>query len=522
MSRMFYIALAILVSAILLSLRMTVLLSVASVGIQLLFAVAAPSSNVVVNSEPLFFTLMIAPIVLIFTEHRAGLERERQAELQAANAALREAEASLEKRVTERTRDLQVAADVSRQITTILELRELLQAVVERTKVGFKLYHVSVFLYDAELQRLSLGAGAGKAGELMKAEDWRFNVSSDKGLVPQAARSRIAVLSGDVSAETHYAANPHRPLTRSELALPMVVGGKLVGVLDFQSEQVNRFSEDDVRVMTSLAEQIAIAVNNAHLYAEQVQVAERLRELDNMKSSFLASMSHELRTPLNGILNFSKFVSTGMLGPVNEKQVGALGKSIDCAKHLLNLINDVLDITKIESKMLSLFVESDVDLNEELGIVFATAETLLAGKPVTLARAIDPDLPLIIGDKRRIRQIMLNLVSNACKFTESGSITISAHVKDQNVLLSVKDTGPGITPEDQSLIFEAFRQTRVGLSQGGGTGLGLAIARRLAEAHGGRLWLESAPAKGATFHVELPIHSEMLKETIAQATVTGA
>jgi signal transduction histidine kinase len=168
------------------------------------------------------------------------------------------------------------------------------------------------------------------------------------------------------------------------------------------------------------------------------------------------------------------------------------------------------------------FVEPDVDLNEELGIVFATAETLLAGKPVTLARAIDPDLPLILGDKRRIRQIMLNLVSNACKFTESGSITISAHAKDQMVLLSVKDTGPGITPEDQGLIFESFRQTRVGLSQGGGTGLGLAIARRLAEAHGGRLWLEGASGKGATFHVELPIHSEMLRETLTQATVTGA
>jgi hypothetical protein len=159
MSRMFYIALAILVSAILLSLRTTFLLAAASVGLQLFFALTAPRSSEVVNSAPLFFTLVIAPIVLIFTEHRAGLERERQAELQAANAGLREAEASLEKRVAERTRDLQVAADVSRQITTILELRELLQAVVERTKVGFKLYHVSVFLYDAELQGLSLGAG---------------------------------------------------------------------------------------------------------------------------------------------------------------------------------------------------------------------------------------------------------------------------------------------------------------------------------------------------------------------------
>jgi signal transduction histidine kinase len=285
-------------------------------------------------------------------------------------------------------------------------------------------------------------------------------------------------------------------------------------VLDLQSEQVGRFSADDIGVMTTLAEQIAIAVNNARLYAEQVQVAERLREIDNMKSSFLASMSHELRTPLNAILNFTKFVSSGMLGPVNDKQIDALTKTVDSGRHLLSLINDMLDITKIESKMLNLFVEPDVNLREELDTVLAAAETLLVGKPVTLIRDIEPDLPTLVGDRRRIRQIMLNLVSNACKFTESGRVTVGAHVQDQMVLLYVKDTGPGIAPDDHELIFEAFRQTREGLGQGGGTGLGLAIAKRLAEAHGGRLWLESTPGQGATFYVTLPIQAESLRAMI--------
>jgi signal transduction histidine kinase len=318
----------------------------------------------------------------------------------------------------------------------------------------------------------------------------------------------------DVSPDARYQPNPHLPQTCSEVALPMIVGNQLVGVLDLQSEQVNRFSADDIRVMTTLAEQIAIAVNNARLYAEQVQVAERLREVDNMKSSFLASMSHELRTPLNAVLNFTKFVASGMLGPVNEKQVDALGKTVDSGRHLLSLINDVLDITKIESRMLNLFVETDVNLGEELDTVLAAAETLLVGKPVALIRDIQPDLPTLVGDKRRIRQIMLNLVSNACKFTESGSIIVGAHVADQMVQLYVKDTGPGIAAEDHELIFEAFRQTRTGLGQGGGTGLGLAIAKRLAEAHGGRLWLESTPGQGATFYVLLPIQSETLRAMI--------
>jgi signal transduction histidine kinase len=258
------------------------------------------------------------------------------------------------------------------------------------------------------------------------------------------------------------------------------------------------------------------------LYAEQVATAEKLRAVDQMKSQFLASMSHELRTPLNAILNFTRFVSDGMLGPVNPKQVDALTKTINSGKHLLALINDVLDITKIESNMLSLFVEKDISLNEELNVVVATAQSLLTDKPVSLIVDIEPNLPLIVCDRRRVRQILLNLVSNACKFTDEGHVTLSAHVIAGQAVVRVTDTGPGIRPEEHEAIFESFRQTKTGLRQGGGTGLGLAIARRLVEAHGGKLWLESTVGVGSSFYVELPIESPDLIDIMTQSMEVAA
>ncbi|MBZ0319864.1 MAG: HAMP domain-containing protein [Anaerolineae bacterium] len=256
----------------------------------------------------------------------------------------------------------------------------------------------------------------------------------------------------------------------------------------------------------------------------EARVKERTREAeearlkaeraDQVKSQFLAATSHELRTPLNAIINFSKFVSNGVLGAVNEKQVEALNKVVQSAKHLLGLINDVLDISKIEAGSLQLFVESNVNLAEEIRDVCAAGESLLEGKPVELRQEIDEPLPMLTGDKQRIRQILLNLVSNASKFTQTGHITVKAHKEGDNVVMAVSDTGPGIPPEEHDAIFETFRQTENGLRQGQGTGLGLPISRRLAEAHGGRLWLESKVNEGATFYVSLPIQPSHLKPTL--------
>lgn len=244
------------------------------------------------------------------------------------------------------------------------------------------------------------------------------------------------------------------------------------------------------------------------LYQEQVAVAEKLRAVDTMKSQFLASMSHELRTPLNAILNFTEFVALGMLGDVNDAQVDALNKSIDSGRHLLSLINDVLDMTKIESGMMKLFIENDIDLHKEVEPVISTAQTLLADKPeVRLVQDIDAELPILSGDRRRIRQILLNLVSNAVKFTEQGSITLAIKNRPDEVLFAVIDTGPGINLADQPMIFEPFQQTETGIRHAGGTGLGLPISKRLVEAHGGRLWVESHVGEGAAFYFSLPLKS---------------
>ena len=264
-------------------------------------------------------------------------------------------------------------------------------------------------------------------------------------------------------------------------------------------EQVNA----QLRASEAVLEQRVVARTT-----ELVSAKEEAEKANRVKSQFLAAMSHELRTPLNAILNFSQFLACGMLGEVNDEQVDMLNKVTASGKHLLSLINDVLDISKIESGALTLFVEDGVDLRDELRVVETSGRALLGDKPVTLTVSVDEDVPLIVGDRRRIRQIMLNLVSNACKFTDRGRVIIHLQqTTDGEVLLTVQDTGPGIAPEDHAAIFETFRQTEAGLRHSEGTGLGLPISLRLAEAHGGRLWFDSTLGQGATFYVALPVRS---------------
>jgi len=418
--------------------------------------------------------------------------------------------ATLEDRVAVRTRDLTIAAKVSQQITQVLDLERLLPELTELTRANFDLYHVSIFLFDEPKHALHLQSGTGSAGRQMAGTGKQFSLT-DRGLVPLAARELKPQIINDIAISDDYLPNPVLPETRSEAALPITIGQQLLGVLDLQSAQINKFSDEDIKVLTTLAEQIAIAVRNAQLFAEAHQARQEAEQANRVKSQFLASMSHELRTPLNAILNFTQFVSSGMLGTVNDEQVDTLGKVVYSGQHLLGLINDVLDISKIEAGALKLFIEPNVDLAQEARIVTDSARTLVGQKPVEIQLEIAPNLPHIVGDKRRIRQIMLNLVSNACKFTDKGSIRITLEAQQDNIVFAVHDTGAGIAPEDQGMIFELFRQSQTGLRQGEGTGLGLPISRRLAVAHGGSVWLESALGQGSTFYVSLPVHSTVLQ-----------
>lgn len=225
-------------------------------------------------------------------------------------------------------------------------------------------------------------------------------------------------------------------------------------------------------------------------------------------------MSHELRTPLNAIINFTRFVANGDVGPVNEQQEQMLGDVVDRSKHLLNLINDVLDMSKIESGTLNLFVVDNLNLQPILEHVISIGHGLLTEKDVTIVTDIAPDLPAMRGDKQRITQILLNIMSNACKFTEEGKITIKASHDSESLLISISDSGLGIATEDIPAVFESFEQTQAGLRQGGGTGLGMPISKTLVEVHGGRLWVDSEINEGSTFYVSLPIQYEQLQVTL--------
>ncbi|MBC8171824.1 MAG: hypothetical protein H7X77_09125 [Anaerolineae bacterium] len=235
------------------------------------------------------------------------------------------------------------------------------------------------------------------------------------------------------------------------------------------------------------------------------QALAKAERSDQVKSAFLASMSHELRTPLNSIINFTKFVNKGVMGPVNERQTDTLTKVINSGKHLLNLINDVLDMSKIESGSMHLFIEDNLNPGEIIQSAVASGQSLLEDKPVSLELTLAEDLPLMTGDRQRLYQVMLNIISNACKFTETGHILVRAQHQQGEVLISIADTGPGIAAEDADAVFEAFKQTRTGVRQGSGTGLGMPISKNLVEAHGGKLWFESVVDQGTTFHISLPV-----------------
>jgi signal transduction histidine kinase len=290
------------------------------------------------------------------------------------------------------------------------------------------------------------------------------------------------------------------PLTALRTTAQRMTGGQY-------KQRISVSGRDEVGQLAKSFNEMAESIEQRE---ENLQAARAQAERANqVKSAFLASMSHELRTPLNGIINFTGFVADEMLGPVNEKQGQFLRDAIVNAEHLLSLINDVLDISKIEAGSLRLFVENNIDLAKEIDTVARTGETLLEDKPVTLSVDIQGPLLPIQGDKRRIRQIILNLVSNACKFTDEGSVTITARQTDESVFITVRDTGPGIDAKDHETVFGTFLQTETGLRKGGGTGLGLPISKKLAEAHGGRLWLESELGKGAAFFVVLPCQTQI-------------
>ena len=329
-------------------------------------------------------------------------------------------------------------------------------------------------------------------------------------MVGQTAERGEAVVINDVLQSAIHRPNPLLPDTRAELGLPLKVADRIIGVLDVQSTEVNAFTPDDVQVLQILADQLAVAVENARAYELAQQAVEELRRADQLKSQFLANMSHELRTPLNSIIGFSKVILKGIDGPITDLQREDLTAIYNAGQHLLGLINDILDLSKLEAGKMRLSYE-EVNIGEIIHSVMSTAAGLVKDKPIKLIEDVPPDLPTVRADPMRIRQVVLNLVSNAAKFTAEGHIRVFARRQESpeglaEILVGVEDTGPGIAPEDMEKLFKPFSQVDASPTRKtGGTGLGLSISRSLVELHGGRIWVESEVGKGSTFYFTLPL-----------------
>jgi signal transduction histidine kinase len=409
-----------------------------------------------------------------------------------------------------RAAEMQTVAEVGVEAATSLDTVRLLKHVSNLAKERFGLYHMQVYLLD-DTGALQLVAGAGEVGEQMVASGHRIAATAQRSLAAQAVQRRETVVVNDVYINPSFLPNPMLPFARAEMAIPMIVGGQVLGVMDVQADRTNAFTDEDVLVQSTLASQVAVAVQNARLYGEQVEVAEQLREVDRLKSEFLASMSHELRTPLNSIIGYAEVLLDGIDGELNddmEEDVGAIHSS---GKHLLSLINDVLDLAKIEAGQMDLLPEP-FDMTGVIEDMINTSRVLVRDKPVELRWAAPVEPLMINGDVLRVRQILNNLLTNAIKFTEEGSITVAAQADSENsdmIRVSVSDTGIGLQDDQVLVIFDRFRQVdQSHTRRAGGTGLGLSITRQLVELHGGRIWVDSAVGAGSTFFFTLPVARE--------------
>lgn len=398
---------------------------------------------------------------------------------------------------------LETVAQVSTAASTVLEVDALLQAVVDLTRASFNLYHAHVYLLDEPRQRLVLRAGADQVGRLMTLEGREINLGAES-LVARAARTRNGIVENDVRKIVDFLPNPLLPHTRAELAVPMIVGDRLIGVLDLQADRVDYFTEEDLNIHRTLASQIAVAVQNAILFAEQVQASDKLREVDQLKSEFLASMSHELRTPLNSIIGFADVLLEGLDGALNDRMEEDVRLIRDSGRHLRELIGDILDMSKIEAGRMELRYE-EIDMRQMANDVIATAAPLAEAKKLALYCNISDDVDVVEADRTRLRQVMWNIIGNAIKFTEKGHVSLNMQMRNSNLLISIEDTGIGIKEENIPIVFEQFRQIDGNLNRSvGGTGLGMPITKKLIELHGGDIWIESTVGKGSTFWFTIP------------------
>ena len=430
---------------------------------------------------------------------------------------LRESYADLEEKVEIRTRELaqsveelQALGEVSQAVSSTLDLKTVLHTIVAKAVQISDTDAGTIYVYNEARKEFELRATHGMNGELI-AQIASFRMQIGELVVGRAAAQRVPIQVPDISAL------PCSPLQKiiltagysALLAIPLLLSpDRIVGALVVRRKAPGLFPKATVDLLQTFAAQSVLAIQNARLFYELQEKSRQLELESKHKSQFLANMSHELRTPLNAILGYTELILDDIYGETPDKMRGVLDRVQINGRHLLGLINDVLDLSKIEAGQLMLSL-ADYSLREVVHGVFTGVETLASEKGLAFRLEVPPDLPRGRGDERRIAQVLLNLTGNAIKFTDAGEVTIQASARNGSFTVAVRDTGPGINMVDQPRIFGEFQQVDASSTRAkGGSGLGLSIAKRIVELHGGRIWVESSPGEGSTFSFTLPIAVE--------------
>jgi signal transduction histidine kinase len=420
----------------------------------------------------------------------------------------------LEARTAQLTRsvtELKALGEVGRAVSSTLDLETVLNTIGSRAAQLAGADGAAIAEYDEATREFRVRATHNYAPELVEAIR-AMPVKMGEGLSGRAAERREPVQVPDIVGEGAYQGHLRDMLLRmgyrAMLAVPLVREDQVVGTLVVNRRTPGEFPPQVVELLKTFATQSALAIQNARLFREVEEKGRQLAVASQHKSQFLANMSHELRTPLNAVLGYTELILDETFGDVPEPIRDSLERARNSGQHLLGLINDVLDLSKIEAGQLTLSL-ADYAMEEVTQAVATNVESLAAEKKLALRVSVPPDLPPGKGDSRRIAQVLLNLVGNALKFTEAGEVRVGVTVEDGAFVVSVADTGPGISEADQTKIFEEFQQADSSTTRKkGGTGLGLAIAKRIVEMHGGRIWVESSLGQGSTFRFTLPVRVE--------------